>query len=92
MSHSPNLRIVYRATTPKTAAQFEIQASVRFRMLVLACCASQEDYAERFGVPTRTVSRWVSGETCVPAGRILQLEAHGRELGIEIAEQPRRAA
>jgi DNA-binding transcriptional regulator YdaS (Cro superfamily) len=86
-----NLRIAYGATTPKTAAQFEMQGSVYFRLLIIACCASQDDYSDRFGVPPRTVSRWVSGETAVPYGRVLQLEAYARECGV-VAEQFRKAA
>lgn len=87
-----NLRIAYSAATPRTAHHFETLACVRFRMLILACCASQEDYADRFGVPLRTVSRYVSGETSLPAFRLLQLEAYAGELGVVVAEQPRRAA
>lgn len=92
MGNTQNLRIVYTPTTPKTAAQFEMQAAVEFRMLVLACCSTQEDYADRFGVPPRTVSRWVSGATAVPHGRILQLRAYAAEIGVTVLEQPKRAA
>ena len=87
-----NVTTLPARSTPKTAAQFEMLGAVEFRLLVLTCCSTLEDYSDRFGVPIRTVSRWVSGETAVPHARVLQLRAYARELGVVANDNNREAA
>lgn len=87
-----NLRIAYVAATPKTAWQFGEKARLRARVLAIACFATLEECAAYLVVPLRTLSRWLSGETSIPAWALLKLEARARELNVRPAEEPREAA
>jgi hypothetical protein len=86
-----SLRIAYRAATPLAAHQFETQARLRARVLVMACFATQEECADYLRLPLRTVSRWLNRGHHLPAWVLLALEQRARELGVVVAVE-RKAA
>ncbi len=92
MKHAPKLRSVPPPATSSMAHHFETRARLRFKVLLVACFASQQECADYLKVGLRSVNRYSLGHTGVPGWVLMALEEKAREMRVVVAQPEREAA